>query len=459
MELQFPDALVPDLLRRFTEHGARLVPDEKTLRHLLSLAFYASLGREEGRSVQFALMLTEDEALRSRALNCWAPLRFATRRPATVKEVVKLAPATSPEQTFIALVQNEDKLEVAGLVRTNRDHTRLARYESQTAQSVDLKYIRVTAVSPGCFTFGLQHHDLARFANGVALTDPIPALHVGGPVMTALESLTRGPKPNAEDPPVHSYARVLLQALRETAVRAHGGAIVLAPHELPADVVDVKYSANSRSFDESVRAHEKEAQRLRDTDAQAFNSAESDRGDAYARARFAAFGLEQEGPHLGDAASALGDLTGVDGAVLIGPRFTLLGFGAMFREVTASIPAELAQEPTASRRVPLDLSAFGSRHRSVASFCYDHPGALGVVISQDGDASCFVRPEGEGRLLVWRPVPLEWSIPTIAPPTWSAAGASRGQIEAPRGWRAVAKRIREGWQERLQRSGVARRRQ
>ncbi len=94
MDLQFPDALVPDLLRRFTEHGARLVPDEKTLRHLLSLAFYASLGREEGRSVQFALMLTEDEALRSRALNCWAPLRFATRRPATVKEVVKLAPAS-----------------------------------------------------------------------------------------------------------------------------------------------------------------------------------------------------------------------------------------------------------------------------------------------------------------------------------------------------------------------------
>ncbi len=333
-----------------------------------------------------------------------------------------LAPATSPEQTFIALVRNEDKLEVAGLVRTNRDHTRLARYESQTAQSVDLKYIRVTAVSPGCFTFGLQHHDLARFANGVALTDPIPALHVGGPVMTALESLTRGPKPNAEDPPVHSYARVLLQALRETAVRAHGGAIVIAPHELPADVVDVKYSANSRSFDESVRAHEKEAQRLRDTDAQAFNSAESDRGDAYARARFAAFGLEQEGPHLGDAASALGDLTGVDGAVLIGPRFTLLGFGAMFREVRASIPAQLAEEPTASKRVSLDLSAFGSRHRSVASFCYDHPGALGVVVSQDGDASCFLRPEGEERLLVWRPVPLEWTMP-MTPPSWSEAAA------------------------------------
>ncbi|MHC1789553.1 putative sensor domain DACNV-containing protein [Solidesulfovibrio sp.] len=79
----------------------------------------------------------------------------------------------------------------------------------------------------------------------------------------------------------------------------------------------------------------------------------------------------------------------VDGAVILDPALSVLGFRVelLAREEDA-LPVCAALSPESSEPVPagvVDLSAFGTRHRSAARFCARVPGAVVVVVSQDGE--------------------------------------------------------------------------
>ena len=105
----------------------------------------------------------------------------------------------------------------------------------------------------------------------------------------------------------------------------------------------------------------------------------------------------------------------VDGAVILDAALSVLGFRVelLARDedalpVCVSLSPE-ACEPTATGTV--DIAAFGTRHRSAARFCARLPGAVAVVVSQDGDMREFLRLP-DGRVGVCGPlVPMSVSAP------------------------------------------------
>ena len=94
-------------------------------------------------------------------------------------------------------------------------------------------------------------------------------------------------------------------------------------------------------------------------------------------------------------------LATVDGAVILSRDLRLEGFGA---EITlAGVPSAHETVEYGNHPLPLGqppparLADFGMRHRSAIRFCQAVPGAMAVVVSQDGGIRLFHRVDGQVR--------------------------------------------------------------
>ncbi|CAA9455105.1 MAG: hypothetical protein AVDCRST_MAG02-1489 [uncultured Rubrobacteraceae bacterium] len=103
---------------------------------------------------------------------------------------------------------------------------------------------------------------------------------------------------------------------------------------------------------------------------------------------------------LFEQAHLISDLAATDGAVVMGMRNELLGFGA---EISGRLPAvwtvSRALDLEGERTVEESAEEVGTRHRSAYRLCGALPGSLAVVISQDGGVR-FVRQK-DGRVTYW----------------------------------------------------------
>ena len=105
----------------------------------------------------------------------------------------------------------------------------------------------------------------------------------------------------------------------------------------------------------------------------------------------------------------------VDGAVILDAALSVRGFRVeLLARDEERLPECVRLSPDASElaaTVGVDLSAFGTRHRSAARFCARLPGAVVVAISQDGEMREFIRLQ-DGRVGVCGPlIPMSVSAP------------------------------------------------
>ncbi len=83
----------------------------------------------------------------------------------------------------------------------------------------------------------------------------------------------------------------------------------------------------------------------------------------------------------------IASLSRVDGFVLLDQCLVVHGFGVEARADCELDEVYLAADSKATPRLlkPVPLCQFGTRHRAMIRYCHQNAGALGFVISQDGD--------------------------------------------------------------------------
>jgi hypothetical protein len=100
-------------------------------------------------------------------------------------------------------------------------------------------------------------------------------------------------------------------------------------------------------------------------------------------------------------------LSRVDGLVLLSKHLSVRGFGVEIR--SDKIPNEVyvssTQVPSESGLKEVDYNHFGTRHRSMMRYCWSYPGAVGFVVSQDGDIRAMTRYEN--KLILWDNIRLQ----------------------------------------------------
>jgi hypothetical protein len=111
--------------------------------------------------------------------------------------------------------------------------------------------------------------------------------------------------------------------------------------------------------------------------------------------------LDQQKRELLGCVRFIASLSRVDGFVLMDRNLVVHGFGVEARSDSELFEVDVAGDACAGarsfRKVP--LSQFGTRHRAMLRYCDANEGALGFVISQDGDIRATMKHQG--RLILW----------------------------------------------------------
>lgn len=352
---------------------------------LLDTAYHASFLRDESRPVACRLIavtadeLAEDDGPPSGLL----PLAFSAPRGFSESELRGLSPAAKYHRALIAIDAGSgargDPPQIWGIVQTGTRWLQAAHGGHADAPPLP-RVLVVHVVRPGHIAVAcgaamiaeLRGGALTDFALDVFLSRWLPALFTAQRTEVAAAHRGAGGDP-ARDPVATELAQIVAQQLIKRVISTmrtahHGGTLVIVPPEChAARVLHPKYAfadaAPRRRFRQLVLAI----------------LAEAARGDP----RAALTGDLDEA--LFELSAVIASLAEVDGAVVLTKRFELLGFGA---EIAGDLPqiAEVrrALDLEAEQFAAEVVDAVGTRHRSAYRLCAAVPGALAIVVSQDG---------------------------------------------------------------------------
>ncbi|MDA1054450.1 MAG: hypothetical protein O3C40_28755, partial [Planctomycetota bacterium] len=190
----------------------------------------------------------------------------------------------------------------------------------------------------------------------------------------------------------------------------HGGGLLIVPH-CPARDVNIKYE---QTYDRLPTALFRLAQHqiLKRQTADTIAAHCSTQGDVLpCEIHFDAVHAQNELDRLKNellgCVRFIASLSRVDGFVLMDQSLVVHGFGVEARADAGLTNVYMAGDAKASthllREAP--LSQFGTRHRAMMRYCHEHDGALGFVISQDGDIRATMKYRG--RLVLWENINMQ----------------------------------------------------
>lgn len=321
--------------------GLPPLPAMDELRHVLQVAFWASLQEEEGRSLSGSLVFRPPGYPRD--------LTFGKPQPFTVPDLVKLAPAVHDEKRGI------------GVYRSSQSHLEIWGTGAQSP----VAFI-VAILGPGFLVarYHLRNVLVYRAGEAVFLGEE--------DYTTLLRIIALGLK---GDPAVEdriNTAAPIMGIVHEIYRQGHGGTLLVVPAESTkwqSALASLQYPCSPPYG--AIREARTEMQRA---------------GVLPYQMPYGAISHELEDT-LKTAVEEVGRLTAVDGALLIDSRLDVLGFGGFIKSTSASTLGEISvleagRVNEGGKLMQLDALG-GTRHRSAAEFCAQVTEAFAVVASQD----------------------------------------------------------------------------
>lgn len=393
-------------------------PEPESLRHLLSVAFQASLLREEDRPVRFRLFVGEPDRL---AAHRGPPeglhrLCFEQPRPFDEHEIRRLSQAAKYHRTLIGVRAVGEVYEIWGLLQSGPRWLESARGGRDAPSPMPPDAIVVRADGTGHLAVGVGDVTLAELRGGRLS---------GGTVNVFQSKWLKSRFADSRVQLMHEHEDSVgldavpldLDALRTVSQQMvkrliatikdshHGGTIVFLPRQRServlreTEVIQLKYS-----FSE-----EEPRRRYRTLMLALMKELVAAAAELKPRPERVGFGLYQrlQRPSIAALEEAIVEmshliagLADVDGAVVLSERFEVLGFGGEIvgapTELT-TIRRALDLEGNDYDTVPID--GVGTRHRAAYRLCSHEHDAFAVVVSQDGGVQ-FVAWHNGG-LMYW----------------------------------------------------------
>ncbi|HZF48701.1 MAG TPA: hypothetical protein VE093_08635 [Polyangiaceae bacterium] len=415
----YPSQLAAFVLARVDELGARpaglsLPEDAPAFESVLSVAYQASLLRDEDRPLTFRLAIAPEAAFDPSA----GPpkgvhvLSFNAPRPFAVHELMKLVSAVKFQRSIVAAAILDDQLAVWGILHTGPRWLQTMRGGREGAPELPPVVI-IHVNGPGNIVVSLGSLTLARLYAG-EITIPmldvfdsmwLPGMFSGvrGEIEEAFSRMVPAAAKRAVDMDIirrvgQAFVRRIISTVRDA---RHGGSLLVVPPLRTADVcggglVTVKYvfkdAEPRRRFRTLILAV------LRELSEQAIEAGRPIGWEEYASSHAPAIvELDEAIMEMAHLVSALAD---VDGLVVMTQRFEVLGFGGV---VSGQLPeiAAIAQAINleGTERIEEPTDGMGTRHRAAYRAVAAMPDALCVVISQDGGVR-FVKWH-EGGVTYW----------------------------------------------------------
>ena len=420
---RFPAHLAELVARQLTGIGVA-VPSDSLLLQLFETLYFASLKTDETRpcrcTINFLDPSTIEGPLSQEPIsNGWNVVPFRQRIPLTVRSLLKLADAADPTVSSLAVCHDEKGgLFIWGMVD---QEIRYGDYVSLNGTSDPIRagLFQATITGVGAvsayknFTLlgSLEQDNLIADYHDVLWDGPVFEQLSHNLEATLLDKLApqKGQVALAHLAQVKDdlqirWQNAICRMLYHIQQYGHGGGLLITP-QCPARDVNVKYEV---TYDRLPSALLRLAQHhilLRQT-AKSVAAYSRLPNNALPRdIHFAAVESQQKLDLLKNellgCVHFIASLSSVDGFVLLDRSLVVHGFGVEARAdadlTEVDVAGDSAASPHLLRKAP--LSQFGTRHRAMLRYCNEHPGALGFVISQDGDIRATMKHQS--RLILW----------------------------------------------------------
>jgi hypothetical protein len=426
--------------------GASKVPSEPQLRDIFEILFYASLQVEEGQSItcNLAYLDPKDPALLEplpAPHNRWDFTAFTNPFPFAEAELIKLAKATDPRSSSIAVFPGGDgALCIWGLVDQGNSFFGFIHHEQQ--RPID---------PPGLFQASIEgigriaaYADLSKIAEltgSLLLPQQVPVFEEGPIhewlvarieeeplhlVFTRLEERYGRGALSGPHLLVQYWLSVLCRLILRVRSYRHGGTLLLARAWGEPDL-KVKYDLHYLRLSNAIpkfmfqsAVHAVERQRMNEWERR------SEDGEGYypkgptLEALASWDQLAETEREIDDCVWFISTLSRVDGLVLMDPYLGVHGFGAEIK-VEQDPLLYLAGDARGStdRLQEIDAKRYGMRHRSVIRWVWGAPQSIGFVVSQDGHVRAIRRVDDA--VILWDNIKLQRAIDPPLPASMAGA--------------------------------------
>jgi hypothetical protein len=442
---QYPSHLAKLVAARLaSEYG--VAPPEAVLTRLLETLYFASLKTDEGRPILCTVNYVDpDDPLgvlpTERPPDCWSHVPFDRPLPFDVRTLAKLARAADPAVSSLAVYRDrKNKLFIWGMVDQEPRHSDYITLDAPGSparpglfQATITGVGNISVYRNDGLIGSLEQNTLVEEYHDVLWSGPVHDLLVGYLRGYLRDTAIAAPGPTAppelESELLMRWINAICRILMNIQHYRHGGGLLITPHT-SFEGLNVKYRI---CYDRLLHAL---------------------RSMVESRAQHAATALPESGPlgdpavlpYAGPAAATspreldahknevlgairfIAALTCVDGFVLLDERMVVHGFGVEVRTDNLLSDIHVARDSHANPKLlrSAELTQYGTRHRAMMRYCYDKPGSLGLVVSQDGDIRAMTRIED--MLVLWENIDVQLAYQP-------SGGQLSGQQPGPLLWR------------------------
>ena len=343
-----------------------LCDSNEYLAELSNLCFWASLAVEEGRKIQGSLCIcSPDQASRSRA--------FHESIPISVNNLAALLIA-SPASP-LAVHVNENKLEIWGVL-----------------DSVPMFTIKLRLAGAGTVIASDGRNTIAVFKDG-EIHVPISASDTdcGRLIAEALDKTKTFPERMI-------LAARLLRIVVAIHRQGHGGTLVIVP---PTDNSWTKHITFAFQFDPSSSLSIQKGLNELEEAKRHHQDLENGQGGNVPPSLLPLYAksITAHQDILNTLLRSIGDLSAIDGAVIMDEELKVYGFSAKLLGETGPFQVTVIDTLSHKKEQILYTELGGTRHQSAARFVYQNHESMVFVASQDGRLTLFVWAIEEKRVV------------------------------------------------------------
>jgi len=416
-----PEDLAKYVFRKL--NGAKIPypnPPLAVLNKLFEYLFYTSMKTEEGNLLRVTVTLIDPKYPDPSppmmiVADRWRFVEFEKPIPFTIEALVKLSKAADPWSSSLAVYYDSKmNLDIWGLIDQSVHYQSFLNYEAETgSEQPGIFQASITGI--GSIVVLFDYELLATLKQNKLVTKYIDVFNYG-PISNVLNSFLEnykllindfiddeGYKDRWDDWVNASFKDTLSRLLLRVQNHRHGGAILLTSD--PTKDVDIKYKIEYNRIPNSIINLIKRIITNYYSTSLILDKMDNNKKTIpitlYLESAVSEDEKQETTDELKGAIRFIASQTCVDGLVLLNDQFVAKGFGVVLK--TKELPSQIYISSTASASerslTATDPSHFGTRHRSMFSYCWKHKGSLGFVVSQDGDIRAITRIEN--KLIVW----------------------------------------------------------
>lgn len=421
--------LTPAHLARYTYNTVRLAktfdqpPSEPIITELMQCLYFASMQTEEGRPVKVNVTFIDHLHPAETpvfTVDAWRVTNFKTPLPFDIKTIVKLSQAADPWSSSLAVYYDKhDQLWIYGLIDQTIHAQRFIHHEGDSQPQFPGMF-QVSIIGIGCLSVTYDYELIAVLRQNTLVNKFLDVLHYG-PVADMLrrDSYSAATKLDAfvkqhyrrsfqGDSSVFAlriWQNTLSRLLLQVQQYHHGGAILITDK---TEGLTIKYQMDYPRLHQAMVALLQTGAAVSALEQPFITSRRSQFAIndfmALERARMEHHEAENQ---LKGAIRFVGAQSCVDGLIVLNHQLEVCGFGAVIDEIDPPEQIYISEtnKVTHAKLVPRNPDNFGTRHRSMMSYCWHHSDALGLVISQDGDLRAIKRLGDQ--LVIWENIKIQ----------------------------------------------------